>query len=80
MNRKIYFYSLFISSILIILGGFLKISYLPGANIFLIIGLLLGLLYVFLALENIYKANITIFEKAIWLIFFVSLPLVAGII
>lgn len=80
MNRKIYFYSLFFSSFLLILGAFLKINHISAANLFLTMGTLLALVYVFIALENIYKSNITIFEKILWLFFFILLPAVAGIV
>ncbi len=76
---QLYRFSLFASIILILFGVYFKIQHHPGGEDFLITGLILGLLFIFIGMEDVYKdPKRSLPEKAAWLIGFISL--IGGII
>jgi len=81
MNKaSIYKFSLFSSIALILIGALFKIQHHPGAPDFLITGILLSLIYIVIALTDIYKDNkISLPGKAAWLICFILITWIAGL-
>jgi len=73
--------SLIISLIITIIGAMFKIMHWPGASTLLTIGLLTSLIYILIALSNIYQTDKkTLIEKLLWLIGFICFSWIVGLI
>jgi len=78
---KFYKPSLIISLFITIIGAMFKIMHWPFASFLLTIGLIISLIYVVIALIEIHQTeNKTLIEKLLWLIGFVCLPWIVGLI
>ncbi len=70
-----------INFIIVILAAFLKIRHQENANFFLIIGLILSVLFVVLALMEVYSSkNISSNEKFMWTIGLILMSTLVGLI
>lgn len=77
---KLYKTSLAISLAVTIVGAMLKIQHWPGGRLLISIGLLISLIYIVIALVEIYKANKSLTEKLLWLVGFLMLSWIVGLI
>jgi len=83
LNKKIKLYrtSLMISIAITIIGAMFKIMHWPGASLLLSLGLLLSLIYIVIALIEIYKTESkSLVEKVLWLIGFIVFSWIVGLI
>ncbi|MCX6232097.1 MAG: hypothetical protein NTZ33_11190 [Bacteroidetes bacterium] len=73
--------SLFISFAVTICAVLFKIMHWPYADILFTTGTLISLIYIMIALTDIYQTeNKTIIEKLLWLLGFIFLSFIAGFI
>jgi hypothetical protein len=80
-NTTLYLFSLILSVGASILGAFLKVLHLPGASFVLGAGLALSLVYIFIGLHNVFtNRRIVLAEKIMWLVGFLFLNWIAGIV
>jgi hypothetical protein len=71
----------FLSIIIVLIGAFLKIQHFEGSHIVLIAGLLSQVILAFLCLYEIASSNkFSKTEQLIWLLSFIFLPILAGLI
>jgi predicted membrane channel-forming protein YqfA (hemolysin III family) len=78
---KLYKTSLIISIAVTIIGAMFKIMHWPEARLLLSLGLLLSLIYIVIALIEIYKTESkTLVEKVVWLIGFIVFSWIVGLI
>ena len=77
---NIYKLTLIISFFATVVGAMFKIMHWPGASLLLNIGVVLSLVYILIALTNIYKSDKSIIEKILWLIGFISLSWITGLV
>jgi len=78
---KLYKTSLMISIAITIIGAMFKIMHWPGASLLLSLGLLLSLIYIVIALIEIYKTESkSLVEKVVWLIGFIVFSWIVGLI
>jgi len=70
-----------ISIAITIIGAMFKIMHWPGASLLLSLGLLLSLIYIVIALIEIYKTESkSLVEKVLWLIGFIVFSWIVGLI
>lgn len=82
LNKKIKLYktSLMISIAITILGAMFKIMHWSSASLLLSFGLLISLIYIVIALIEIYKTESkSLSEKFLWLIGFLLFSWIAGL-
>lgn len=78
---KLYKTSLMISIAITIIGAMFKIMHWPGASLLLSFGLLISLIYIVIALIEIYKTESkSLVEKILWLIGFIVFSWIVGLI
>ncbi|MBC8054671.1 MAG: hypothetical protein H7Y13_16550 [Sphingobacteriaceae bacterium] len=81
LNPHVFKPAFLLSLITILIGALLKILHLPGGQLFILVGILLTLMWMVSGLYEIYGSNrITIYEKIMWTIGFISLSTVAGLL
>ena len=80
-KNKLYKFSLFLSIPVIIIGALFKIQHWPLSSLIMSIGLLISLIYIVIGLIDVYKNdNKMLPEKLMWLIGFLMLPMITGLI
>ncbi len=82
MNKvTLYKISISTSLILITIGALFKIMHYPGAGLMLLLGMVASFIFIIIALEEIFvdKSNSQL-EKLLWLIAFIFLSLITGIV
>lgn len=72
--------SLILSVPISIVGALFKLMHWPGSNNLLLIGSLCSLVYSVIALYLIFKSRKPAIAKILWLIAFICISLIAGII
>ncbi len=77
---KIYRISLFLSFALLILGVLCKIQHWPGGNSLMAIALVLALVYLLIALIQIFNSEKSFLEKIVWMLCFVFFAWITGFI
>ncbi len=82
MNLSNLFLPAFVLSVISsVLGAFLKILHVPGANILFIIWVLLTVLYIVVALYEIYTSpRLQLSEKIMWTVTFLVATMLAAIL
>jgi len=81
MIKTVYLTSLIISIAITLLGAIWKILHLPGASPILSFGLFIGLIYIVIALIEIFKTESkTLLDKLLWLVGFILVSWITGLI
>lgn len=82
MTKSNVFTAAFLISVLTsLIGLFLKILHLPGAQVFLVLGIIMTFVYAIIALVEIYGTDrITTNEKIMWTVSFVLFSTLAGVL
>jgi len=77
---KVYKISFLISTGILCLSFTLRMNHSSYTNFFLLLGTIFAFVYIFIALEDIYKSNRTLLEKTLWLLFFIFLSFITGVV
>lgn len=77
---RLYKISLEISFSITITGAMFKIMHWPGASLLLSIGMFVSLIYIVIALVEIYKTDKSLIEKILWSFGFVVFSWLVGLI
>lgn len=79
-KTQAYRLSLNISIAILIVGFLFKIQHYPGGNMLMIIGYILSIVYIVIALYDIFISNeIDLLEKGAWLIGFILITPITGL-
>lgn len=78
--KSIHLTTLVLGSFGIIIGILFKIQHWEGAGMLLIIGFAFALIYTFIGIRILYASGKSLFEKSFWLLRFLFMNLLTGLV